>query len=310
MTNLLDLITPNNLEAAKEDFFANSSSSPRFHYFWEDQINEPRFSIKLKYPLWNAIKIQDHNLITKSASDLFEVQISDSIVKHATTIATIKGKNSRGTPEKFVILMRKALNEFDLQDISVVLTDTPGFNIRPQHDQKQLIVSQQIHFEYFSMEGEVNHELVHALRYRNGKHNQVKRSQRFLPTEEGLASWCQDHTNDDNGAAQHAMEYVASSVGLRGSLRDIYNCLRELGMSKELSWKRSCRHKFGFVDTSQPGDILKPAMYFANEEKIAKLSTAEKLRLLVGKISLDELPDHPAYTGLWPADKLIKYFKL
>lgn len=160
------------------------------------------------------------------------------------------------------------------------------------------------------MEAEVHHELVHALRYRNGKYNNVQRSQRFLPTEEGLASWCQDHTNSDNGLSQHAMEYIASDVGLRGSLRDIYNTLRDLGMDSNLAWKRVSRHKFGFVDTSRAGDILKPAMYFDNEMKVDTLTTEEKLRLFVGKIHQDELPNYPTYTGLWPADQLIKYFHL
>ncbi len=84
----------------------------------------------------------------------------------------------------------------------------------------------------------------------------------------------------------------------------------ELGMSKDLAWKRSSRHKFGFVDTSQPGDILKPAMYYANEIKVAKLTTDEKLRLFVGKIALSELSGYPTYTGIWSAEKIIAYFKI
>src|SRR3989339_2155864 len=106
------------------------------------------------------------------------------------------------------------------------------------------------------------------------------------------------------------MEYVASSVGVKGSLRDIYEAMCEFGMDRELAWKRAARHKFGFVDTSRPGDILKPAMYFDNEMKVYKLSTNEKLRLFVGKIHQDELVDYPHYTGLWPAEQIISYFHL
>ena len=84
----------------------------------------------------------------------------------------------------------------------------------------------------------------------------------------------------------------------------------DFGMSKELAWKRASRHKFGFVDTGKSGDILKPAMYFANEEKIDKLTTEEKLRLFVGKISLDELKDHPQYVGKWGEETLTGYFNL
>lgn len=310
MTNLLDLITPTNLDIERDKFFASNTYNPTFRYIWQDKSIVPNFSIKAKYPLWEAIRVQDHLAITSAASKFFEVNIEDNVLNRAQEHADIKGKGSTGSAEEYKRLMEEALSSFSLDDIRVVITDESGFNSRPNHKDQTLIVSKYIHFEYFSMEGGVHHEFVHILRYQNGKFNEIERSQHFLPTEEGLASWCQDNTNDDNGLAQHAMEYVASGVGQRGSLRDVYNCMRDYGMSPELAWKRACRHKFGFVDTSKPGDILKPAIYYANEEKIAKLSTDEKLRLFVGKIPLSELSNYPVYTGLWPVEKISNYFKL
>lgn len=310
MTNLLSLITPTNLESERERFFESTHYNPLFHYNWQDQLINPTFSIKLKYPIWYAIQNQDHDEIVSAAKELFEVDITTTMLSSAKDFAQVKGYISGGNADQYATLMQEALLEFDIQDISIIISDEAGFNARPSHAKKCITISKHIHFEYFSMEGGVRHELVHVLRYRNGKHNSVKRSQNFLPTEEGLASWCQDNTNDDNGLAQHAIEYVASDIGLRGSLRDVYDTMRELGMSKDLAWKRACRHKFGFVDTSQPGDILKPAMYFANEEKVNVLSTEEKLRLFIGKISIGEISEYPNYAGLWEAAKLINYFRL
>lgn len=310
MTNLLDLLTPTNLREEQAQFFASSSYHPIFHYSWQDEPVEPTFSIQLKYPLWEAIRTQDHTGIVTAAQALFEVRINDSQLAEARQLASVQGEKATGSAEEYVRLLRAGLDEFDLSDIQVLLTDAAGFNARPQHANKTITVSRHIHFDYFSMEGGIRHELVHTLRYRNGQYNQIKRSQRFLPTEEGLASWCQDHTNSDNGLAQHAMEYVASSVGLQGSLRDIYDAMCDFGMESELAWKRASRHKFGFVDTSLPGDILKPAMYFDNEMKVDRLSTDEKLRLFVGKIHQEELGDHPTYTGLWSAEQIIQYFQL
>lgn len=310
MTNLLDLITPINLGEEKDKFFASSSYHPVFHYAWQDEPVEPTFSIQLKYPLWEAISVQDHAGIISAAQDLFEVKLTDSQHAQAQQLASVKGEKAAGSATEYVRLLRAGLDEFNLHDIQVVLTDAAGFNARPQHANKTITVSRHIHFDYFSMEGGIRHELVHTLRYRNGQYNQIKRSQRFLPTEEGLASWCQDHTNSDNGLAQHAMEYVASSVGLHGSLRNVYDCMCDFGMEPELAWKRAARHKFGFVDTSLPGDILKPAMYFDNEMKVDKLSTDEKLRLFVGKIHQDELLNYPTYTGLWSAEQIVAYFHL
>ena len=310
MTNLLALITPTNLDAEREKFFASSTYNPIFHYIWQDEEQTPKFSIPKKYDLWHAIKDQNHSAITKIATDFFEVDYTPESLAQAKDIASIKKPSSTGTAIEYANLLRAGLDYFGLHEVEVVLTDLGGFNARPEHRDKRILVSRQIHFEYFSMEGGIHHELVHCLRYYNRKHNQIRRSHRYLPTEEGLASWCQDNTNDDNGFAQHAMEYVASHIGIGGSLRDIYDYFREAGMSDKLAWKRAARHKFGFVDTSRPGDILKPAMYYANEVKVAKLTTDEKLRLFVGKIALDELADHPTYTGLWPAEQLINYFKL
>jgi hypothetical protein len=270
----------------------------------------PSFTNETKYPLWEAIKSQDHAGIVKAASEFFEVQITRDQLDFAKATANTKGKVSTGSPETYAELFRAGLELFDLTDIKVVISNESGFNARPNHKDKLVTISRHIHFSYFSMEGGVHHELAHVLRYRNGKYNQIKRSNNYLPTEEGLASWCQDNANDDNGAAQHAMEYMASATGMRGSLRDIFDTLIELGMTRDLAWKRASRHKFGFVDTSLPGDILKPAMYYANELKVNDLTQAERLRLFVGKISLDELADYPTYAGLWPAEKVIGYFKL
>jgi len=310
MTSLLSLITPTNLAIEKVKFLASSTYNPTFHYVWEEDIAEPTFKNEAKYSLWRAIKSQDHQNIVSSAATFFSVSISDHDLQAAKAAAAVKGKISPGSAIEYVVLLQEGLNYFGLDDVQLIISDESGFNARPNHYAKTIIISKHIHFDYFSMEGGVRHELVHTLRYRNGKHNHVVRSANYLPTEEGLASWCQDNTNDDNGLAQHAMEYVASSVGLKGSLRDMYNCMRDLGMSSELAWKRASRHKFGFVDTSKPGDILKPAMYYANETKVDKLTTQEKLRLFVGKIALSDLPQHPHYVGLWPENQIIKYFKL
>ena len=306
MTDLLSLITPTNLQIEKEKFLASSNYHPIFHYIWQDQVINPTFSIKLKFPLWEAVKTQNIQEIMFAAQNLFEVTINDKILIKANDDTKLKGKISVGSATKIAQLFEQAFTQFDL-DYTVKISPETGFNLRPRHKDNQIVISKDIHFDYFSMEAEVHHELVHIIRYRNGKYNKIKRSQRFLPTEEGLAAWCQDNTNDDNGLAQHAMEYVASSVGLHGSLRDIFDCLCDLGMSKELAWKRACRHKFGFVDTKKPGDILKPAMYYQNEQKIAVLNADEKLRLFVGKISLDELKNYPSYSGIWPAEQLKDY---
>jgi hypothetical protein len=309
MTSLVDLITPTNLREEHDKFFASSTYSPIFHYIWQDQSIEPEFSIKLKYPLWDAIKQQDHPTIIEAASKLFEVEIQEDVLDRAVAITKQDGQASSGSATDLKLLFDQAFKEFDL-DYEAKIVERSGFNIRPSHATKELLISEYIEFGYFSMDAEVKHEMVHVIRQVNGKHNGITPSQRFLPTEEGLATWCQDHTNNDLSQVQHAMEYVGSAVGIGSGLREIYDCFCAMGMSKELAWKRAARHKFGFVDTSIPGDILKPAMYFANAEKVDKLSQDEKLRLFIGKINMDEFQVHQAYQGVWNSDKIKNYFNI
>jgi len=310
MTNLIDLITPTNLDIERDKFFASSHYNPIFHYIWQDRETNAEFEYYTKQNLWEAIRNQDHDDIVRSASKLFEVKIDDESLMQAKKIANTKGVVSQGDSTEYIRLLQEGLDHFEVNDIKIIESNLPGFNARPNHKDKTIVVSKHAHFEYFSMEGGVRHELVHVLRHKNGHFNQIKRNDNYLPTEEGLASWCQDNTNDDNGAAQHAIEYVGSSVGLSGSLRDIFDCMCDLGMSPDLAWKRASRHKFGFVDTSIPGDILKPAMYYANEIKISKLTSDEKMRLFVGKISLNDLTSYPDYNGLWTSTQLKQYFGL
>ena len=109
---------------------------------------------------------------------------------------------------------------------------------------------------------------------------------------------------------QHAAEYVATEIGLNGSLRDVFDYFNEIGFDKELAWQRAIRHKFGFIQTNKPGDIMKPSMYYYNRQKVGQLSDGERLRLMVGKISIEDLDMHNSYKGRFPAEKVIKFFKL
>ncbi len=309
MTSLLSLITPTNLESERDKFFSSSSYNPTFDYIWQSEPVNLDIKSSLKLALAHAVKEQNHNQIVQAAKHLFEVDIKDELKQIATKHAQEKGIVSGGSAEEIAQLFAKTFQEFEI-DYQVEIVPYGGFNVRPQHALAKLLVSEHIHFEYFSMEAEVHHELVHVIRYLNGKHNKIKHSKNFLPTEEGLASWCQDVTNDDMSRRQHAIEYLASDVGLTGSLRDIYDLMRRYGMSTELAWKRASRHKFGFVDTSRPGDILKPAMYYANAARIDKLTSDERLRLFVGKITTYKLDEYPKYAGVWTESKIKDYFKL
>lgn len=107
---------------------------------------------------------------------------------------------------------------------------------------------------------------------------------------------------------QHAAEYGASQIGIMGSLRDIYDYFIQIGFTPHLAWQRAARHKFGFTDTSRPGDFLKPATYFAYEQKVKELDKDELWRLFCGKITIADLRKYPDYAGLIPLEKLKQFY--
>src|SRR5690606_3781026 len=120
------------------------------------------------------------------------------------------------------------------------------------------------------------------------------------------ASYFQDFggSGENYSLFQHAAEYVVTEIMLGASLRDGYEFLRELGFNEQLAWTRAGRHKFGFIDTSDLGDILKPAMYFTHEQTVRNLSSADRQKLLVGKINVAELLSIPEYKGRWTLETL------
>lgn len=312
MTSLLAVLTPVNLSVEKDKFFESESYSPVFRYGWQAEPPPMKIPNTRQGTLLKNIYAEDAVGITRAAEQVFETVISpDLTVQAEKIVAEKKAVISQGDAGQFADMLRQAFRVFHIP-YKVHIVDHGGFNARPVHHKHVIEVSAQIHFEMFSLEGGVRHDLTHVMRYLNGQANHVKRSADYLPTEEGLASYTQDRVPGvvDNSHAQHAIEYLASAVGLQGSLRDIFNFMCASGMSRELAWKRASRHKFGFTDTSVPGDILKPAMYFANEQIITGLSSDERVRLFIGKIAVRDLPGHPVYDGRWPGKMLIDYFNL
>ena len=306
--NLLKIITPLNLHTEREKFFKNDHYHPQFRYHWQN--NEEKLDTEGdKLHLMESIIEQDIDSIHKYAKLHFKmddweyVEIANKILLKRPS--KLEDRNSDLVQEEF----ENVFKLFGLNEYTFKVVNKHGFSFRPNCHNKILEMSKYANFQYFSFESEVKHEITHILRYENGIHNNILRSDDYLATEEGLATYLQDLVIKDNHSKyQHAAEYMASKVGMTSSLRDVYDYFVSLDFEPELAWQRSARHKFGFVDTSMPGDILKPAMYFSHSQNIAKLSQEEILRLFVGKISLKELERYDKYYGRFDQNVLKNYF--
>ena len=311
--NLLEAITPINLKEEKDKFFKNNFNyNPVFKYKWEEiQFDRNKYKNPFKQGLIYAVLDQNPNLIIENAKGYFGVNTNQYLSKAQKIITDSSLEYLNQSVEDLALEFEKAFKYFDLYEYKVEIANLHGFNCRPKTARKVMQISKYANLDLASISGTIRHEMVHILRHENKLFNGLKKSADYLSTEEGLASFLQDRLSDSGQSLfQHAAEYVASDVGLNGSFIDVFNYFVNIGFTKDLAWKRAIRHKFGFKDTSLPGDILKPAMYFYYENEIEKLTSDEILRLFVGKISITDLKDYPDYKGRFDQHKVLQFFAL
>ncbi len=312
-TSLLLIITPTNIPEEKRKFFSLSNYNPIFKYRW-DQINFKEYYQKhpSKKSLVESIINQDIAAIVENAKGFFRTDITDenvNIAKEALLNNPIKTENI--TSEDIIKAFQKAFEELHINYITEI-KDRHGFSMRPNHFTNKLIISKYYKPQFETLDSSVKHEVTHIIRRVNWKYNNVKRSNYFLPTEEGLASFMGDfHSNDKGGAFyQHAAEYLATKVSLSSSFRELFEFFKSKGYSNDAAWIKSVRHKIGFIDTSTPGDIMKPSMYFYNEQKIRELNKEDLLKLFIGKLKLEDIKKYDHYFGEIKEEDLVNFYNL
>lgn len=306
---LLEAITPKNLESEKEKFLNSTKYHPVFDYVWQsDSDNRP---LGKRRDLIEAIVIQDVESIQLLAKKHFQIGEWQFLERAKRAVGGKAPKKIMKEKNDYVAAYGSAFKRFGLDEYGVELSGERGFNSRIQYSKRKLILSQHADLRFFDIDGKVKHDMVHIIRYENGRYNNIRRSDKYLPTEEGLASLMQDTAEGGSRSEfQHAAEYVASSIGVHGSLRDIFDYFVSIGFGRELAWQRAARHKFGFVRTETSGDILKPAMYYENSQRVAALASSSIVRLFTGKISIEDLGRHPTYRGRFSEEALCEYFDI
>jgi hypothetical protein len=308
--NLLNLITPVNLLDEEKKFFRSSSYHPQFRYQWDQgEIDEWVTQYPIYASLSKAIVTQETENITALTQELFQVPWNEQYYDIAREQINVKPLEVKISPLEIKKAYAESFEYFHLPYTAEIVNQA-GFVGRPQPSKKRVIISNSLESYFFPINSSCRHELCHVIRYENGRCNLISMNNHYLPTEEGLASYCQDFWQGEETPArfQHAAEYAVTKVTREGSLRDAVEYLVSIGFPPRLAWQRAVRHKFGFKDTSRPGDIMKPAMYFAHSQKIGALTIDERLRLFVGKIALEELPNYPEYRGKWSKKELTDFF--
>lgn len=310
--NLVKYLTPINLREEKEKFFNSNSYNPQLVYDWNSEESVEWKAKNKKYQnLFDALDNQDGSKIKDIACAHFDTGLKEDFLNIAKNVVSTKPTKIQGqNVDSVTKAFSEAFQFLELSEYKLEVVDRHGFNFRPVAKERKIEVSKHLNLDFFSVDGEVKHELTHIIRYENGKFNRIKKAANYLPNEEGLATYCQDYAGENGKASlfQHAAEYTMTEVSLNGSFRDLFKYLTKIGFSEELAWQRGIRHKFGFKDTSNPGDIMKPSMYFYHQQLVKELREDEKYRLFVGKISIDQLIDFPEYRGKIPLSKLKEFY--
>lgn len=310
--SFLRITTPTNIAEEHDRFFRDQDYEPQFIYDWDQQKIDRYLQGKKHYrPLVEAVLSQNSIAITKQAQILFHVDFSADAENAARAIVSQQQPFTPTTKEHVVKALESAIDYLDLPYTLKEVEDV-GFRFRPLHAKKELLMSTSLNLDWMSADSLAKHEITHVIRAVNTAYNHIPESSDYLFTEEGLASlMADDYAHDGYGSRhQHAIEYLAAQKSLSGSFRDVYQIFCDYGFSKEGAWQRAIRHKFGFCDTSQPGGIMKPAMYFLSRLALLQLSRPELLRLFVGKIATHQLSAFPAYRGVVPEEKILSYFHL
>lgn len=309
--NFHKLLTPINIDEERIRYFSSKNYNPIFKYLWTENSENDWSEMDAKnIPLREAILSRDRDAIINEAKLLFETELEDSLLNYSKEILKHKPAVNIGKgPEELIEGFKIALDKFGIE-YKVLVTNSEGYNIRPIHVKREVHISKNPSQQFFKVKDILKHEMLHIVRAENTEYNRIPKSNNFLPTEEGFASFVQDyeHSVPTSSIFQHAAEYAVTEVCLNGSLRNAIEFLVSVGFSEDNAWKRSIRHKFGFIDTSLPGDIMKPSMYLFNAEKIKKLTKDEQLRLFVGKISIKDLSDCPEYKGRFSSNMIREYF--
>lgn len=309
---IVSFLSPTNLAEEEHRFFDSKTYNPQLRYDWDSQASR-EFMVSEPYSaLCVSLRQKNYSLAIKEAGRLFETNMVLPMVQVAAEyLHTQPARERQPSVQKVINAFEQAFVQLGLTEYGVEISEQRGFNFRPNQSSKRLTMSAHAELGYLTLAGEVKHELVHIIRFVNTVHNNIPFSTTYLPTEEGLATCCQDYTDGGRPQSlfQHAAEYAVTEVMLQGTFREGYEYLRDLGFSEKLAWQRGIRHKFGWQDTAQPGDIMKPSMYFYHAQKIRQLSLSERYRLFVGKVAAVELSNYPEYTGRVTLPMLEDYYQ-
>ncbi|OGD62035.1 hypothetical protein A2160_00535 [Candidatus Beckwithbacteria bacterium RBG_13_42_9] len=194
------------------------------------------------------------------------------------------------------------LKNYGVNDWQVVVSHLTDFYVRIRPREKTIFVSQSINWDFCDLDNTLAHEIDgHVLRAINALNQENPILRQSLPfyikTEEGLACYLCDYfsTTGDLSRKHHALKYLAGSLALTHSFRDVFNFFMANGFTPSLAYQRTFRLKRGLEDTNQPGLFAKEAVYYEGMMEVKKYleQGGDIKKLYAGKIGLEDIDQIP-----------------
>lgn len=269
--NILDQVTPTNIEAEKEKFLSDTNYNPQFTYA------TPTSQAELLQWGIPSIELFEHSLrfIKKLGVKEFheKVRLSQTEVEQHTK-KVLESLHFKDFPVLF---------STDAMSQAVVTKSGITFRLPITMNLEQLA-------------GKIRHEVEsHMLRTLN--HSKQPWASYVEPeavlrlTEEGVANLHSYVFRTNKVLIKSYVDYVAAYQAMIGSFRQTYDALRTLGVSENLAWIITLRKKRGLLDTSQPGLMSKDITYLEGLLHVAKwLQSNDAKDLYLGKIASGTIP--------------------
>lgn len=246
----------------------------------------------------------DPTLYEVPSEDLVQIaeRILDSHVPEEFTTDAIHGA------DRMRAMFEQALRQHGLTDWKVIARPhISSTNVESAN--RTIIIRADGLYSMTMMKRLVVHEIeTHVLRAANGYLQPLRIFGAavipgYLATEEGLALVNEERAGyvDNDRLRLLAARVLASHLALLTSFREIYQQLRDYGVSEEEAWITVKRTKRGLGDTTLPGGFIKDHVYLWGKIKLEQYLVAggDLARLYVGKIGL-EMIDLVEQLGMVP----------
>lgn len=317
---LLYHLRPINLESEKEKFFKNRSYNPQFEYPHpkfdtlelltelekietdESALGEIFHAKKLEIvKKINLIESIDEESFSQYSIDLYgqpsdeDLEFCKKLLKENKNINNKEEETitTERAKEKFTEAFEKyGLKKWKVKEKEVLVSNCiAGKN-------NTLFIKSTAKFTQGRIEELVVHEIeTHVLTAENGKMQPYEIFNRglanYLTTQEGLAMYNVEQQKNEyfinnSKALGHV---IAIYEALRGSFKQVFEKLIQLGIPEEQAFRSAIKAKRGICDTSKKGSFTKDYIYFKGYFKVKNFvkNGGDIKDLYMGKFDLDDL---------------------